>query len=62
MQIANIIERGSDLVMKMAFNGKDRSRRDWLNLFQEADKGFKIVSIETPPQSALAIIEAVWNP
>ncbi|MBH1945566.1 hypothetical protein I5L01_15195 [Erythrobacter sp. YJ-T3-07] len=47
--------------MKMAFNGKDRSRQDWMNLFKEADQRFHVVSIETPPRSALAIIEVVWD-
>ncbi|KAH6658135.1 S-adenosyl-L-methionine-dependent methyltransferase [Truncatella angustata] len=52
---------GSDLIMKMTFNGKDRNRTDWVNLFKEADQRFRIISIDTPPRSALAIIEVVWE-
>ncbi|KAK9777698.1 putative S-adenosyl-L-methionine-dependent methyltransferase [Seiridium cardinale] len=52
---------GSDLIMKMTFNGKDRSRQDWIDLFREADERFNVVSIETPPRSALAVIEVVWE-
>ncbi|KAK6086414.1 O-methyltransferase [Seiridium cupressi] len=52
---------GSDLIMKMTFNGKDRSRQDWINLFKEADERFNVVSITTPPRSALAVIEVVWE-
>ncbi|KAK6065091.1 o-methyltransferase [Seiridium cupressi] len=52
---------GSDLIMKMTFNGKDRSRQDWINLFKEADERFNVVSIATPPRSALAVIEVVWE-
>jgi hypothetical protein len=47
--------------MKMGFNGKDRSRQDWINLFKEADDRFTVVSIETPPRSALAVIQVAWE-
>ncbi len=47
--------------MKITFNAKNRSTRDWHNLFAKADERFRIVSIRTPPSSALSIIEVVWD-
>ncbi|ETS84291.1 hypothetical protein PFICI_02316 [Pestalotiopsis fici W106-1] len=59
--VKNQIAWGSDLIMKMIFNAQDRSKEDWYGLFAKADARFKVVSINTPPRSALAVIEVIWE-
>ena len=49
------------MLMKLSCNAKNRTRQEWYDLFARADEKFKVVSIETPPQAALAIIEVIWE-
>ena len=53
--------RGHDLAMKQNQNSKERDADEWVELFTMADSRFKVVQITSPPQSALSIIEAVWE-
>lgn len=43
-------------------NGKERDLEDWKQLFDEADRRFKLLNVHQSPQSRLAIIEFVWDP
>lgn len=43
------------------FNGREREKADWENLFREADPRFHNVQMWTPSGSVLSIIEATWN-
>ncbi|KAI0904773.1 S-adenosyl-L-methionine-dependent methyltransferase [Ustulina deusta] len=54
-------QRGADLLMKLAFNGKERSRRGWESVFAEADKRFRIESIVQPEGAIDSVIEVVWD-
>jgi hypothetical protein len=47
--------------MQMCANAKERSADDWAALMALADERFRIKSITTPPNSALSIIEIVWD-
>jgi len=47
--------------MKVGFNGKERSRRGWENVFAEADKRFKIQSIVQPEGASDAVIEVLFS-
>lgn len=47
--------------MKLAFNGKERSRRGWESVFAEADKRFRIESIVQPEGAIDSVIEVVWD-
>ncbi|TGJ78244.1 hypothetical protein E0Z10_g10524 [Xylaria hypoxylon] len=53
-------QRGADLMMKISFNGKERSKRNWESIFAEADKRFRIESIVQPEGAVDAIIEVVF--
>ncbi|KAI1420943.1 S-adenosyl-L-methionine-dependent methyltransferase [Xylaria sp. FL1777] len=54
-------QRGADIMMKIGFNGKERSRRGWESIFAEADKRFRIVSIVQPEGAVDAVIEVVFD-
>ena len=43
-------------------NGKERDVGDWTQLFEDADRNFKLVSFRQPVSSRLGIIEFVWDP
>lgn len=42
-------------------NGKERDLSDWLQLFEDADRRFKLVGVKQPVSSRLGIIELVWE-
>ncbi|KAI8628312.1 S-adenosyl-L-methionine-dependent methyltransferase [Xylariaceae sp. FL1651] len=54
-------KRGADLLMKVGFNGKERSKRGWESVFAEADKRFRIESIVRPQGANDAVIEIVFG-
>lgn len=58
---ANQNTRTGDLVMKIMYNAKERSRDDWEALFSAVDKRFKLVSIRIPPGAGISIIEVAWE-
>ena len=41
-------------------NAKEREAADWERLFNEADPGFRVLSIKQPPAAKLGIVEAEW--
>ena len=53
--------RSADIMMKVGFNGKERSRRGWEAVFAEADKRFRIQSIVQPKGAVDAVIEVVFD-
>ncbi|KAI1127751.1 O-methyltransferase-domain-containing protein [Nemania abortiva] len=54
-------QRGADLLMKVGFNGKERSRHGWESVLAEADGRFRIASIVEPKGATDAIIEVVFD-
>lgn len=42
-------------------NSKERDRIDWIELLNEADPGFVLKSVKTPPKSELSLVEIVWE-
>lgn len=53
--------RAVDLVMLSEFNARERELPDWKMLFEEADHRFRFKDVVYPKNSALAILEAVWE-
>lgn len=53
--------RGSDLIMKHVLNGKERSKSEWQELFTSADKNLVIKSLTTPAESAMSLLEVVFE-
>ncbi|KAI0165595.1 S-adenosyl-L-methionine-dependent methyltransferase [Xylariaceae sp. FL1272] len=53
--------RGADILMKIAYNGKERSRRGWTDVFERADKRFRINSIVQPEGAQDAVVEVVFE-
>lgn len=47
--------------MKMGFNSKERSKRDWTNLLAAADPRFQIKSIVRPENAQAQVIEVVFG-
>lgn len=62
MIVANAWNRFFDLTMLSFFNGREREKDDWANLFREADERFADIRIWTLEGSSFAIIEATWRP
>ena len=54
--------RSEDLNMGAIFNSRERTLREWMALFVEADSGFVLTSVRKPEGSALAVMEVVWTP
>ncbi|KAI0431613.1 S-adenosyl-L-methionine-dependent methyltransferase [Xylaria sp. FL1042] len=54
-------QRGADLMMKIGFNGKERSRHGWESILAEADQRFRIESIVQPEGAVDAVIEVVFD-
>ncbi|KAI0437378.1 S-adenosyl-L-methionine-dependent methyltransferase [Xylaria telfairii] len=50
-------QRGADLLMKVGFNGKERSRRGWEVVLAEADPRFRIENVVEPEGATDAVIE-----
>jgi O-methyltransferase domain len=53
--------RATDLGMMGFTNSKERDRNDWIELLKEADPGFVLKNIKTPPKSELSLVEIVWE-
>ncbi|KAI1170345.1 S-adenosyl-L-methionine-dependent methyltransferase [Nemania sp. FL0916] len=53
--------RCADLLMKIGFNGKERSRRGWESVLAEADPRFRIESIVRPEGATDAVIEVAFD-
>lgn len=47
--------------MKHVFNGKERDADGWASLLEQVDPRLKLLSIESPPQSMLSIVEVVMQ-
>jgi hypothetical protein len=54
--------RSLDLTMKMFSNAKERTAREWEDLFTRADPGFKFKGVHVPVGAKVANIEAHWLP
>lgn len=52
-----LCDRGADLLMKVGFNGKERSRRGWEAVLTEADPRFRIENVVEPEGATDAVIE-----
>lgn len=50
-----------DLQMMTAFNAKERTKDDWVDLFHEADKRLVVKQFLQPRGSNLALIEVVFE-
>ncbi|KAI0017503.1 S-adenosyl-L-methionine-dependent methyltransferase [Xylariomycetidae sp. FL0641] len=59
--LRNQRQRGADLLMKLGFNGKERSRRGWEAVFAEADPRFRIENIKQPKGAHDAVIQVVFD-
>ena len=53
--------RAMDMIMFALFNSRERAKRDWEAIFQQADPRFKDTRDLTPDGSALCIIECEWR-
>ena len=53
--------RAMDMIMFTLFNAREREKKDWEMIFQQADSRFKDLRIWTPKGSALCIIECEWR-
>lgn len=42
-------------------NAKERALEEWQALFEQADPRFSFKGMRQPPDSRLAIIEAIWE-
>ncbi|KAK7755829.1 hypothetical protein SLS62_002114 [Diatrype stigma] len=54
-------QRCADLTMKIGFNGKERSKRDWTNLFASVDTRFRIANITRPDGAHDSVIEVTFG-
>lgn len=54
--------RARDITMLEAFNSLERDEGDWIRLLAAADRGLKLVKIQEPRGSALALLEVVYKP
>ncbi|KAI1318291.1 S-adenosyl-L-methionine-dependent methyltransferase [Xylariaceae sp. FL0255] len=59
--IADQRRRGADLLMKVAYNGKERSKKGWEAVFAEADSRLRLVSVVQPKGAQDAVIEVVFD-
>ena len=50
-----------DLQMMAALNAKERTKQDWMDLFNSADKRLSIKGFKQPPGSAATLIEAIFE-
>lgn len=53
--------RATDLGMMGMANSKERDWNDWIELLKEADPGFVLKSVKTPPESELSTVAIVWE-
>ncbi|KAL8722853.1 MAG: hypothetical protein Q9225_000740 [Loekoesia sp. 1 TL-2023] len=53
---------GMDIAMLEIHNGKERSRHDWAQLFENADRRFRLVGATQPLSSRLGLLEFDWDP
>ena len=49
------------MLMMTAWNSKERTEKDWRQLFAQADPRFEFVGVKRPRQSELQIIEVVFH-
>ena len=49
------------MIMAACFNSAERTKADWLRLFEEADKRFCLHNISKPEGSDMSIIEVLWK-
>ena len=53
--------RATDFGMMGLANSKERDWNDWIELLKEADSGFVLKSVKTPPKSELSTVAIVWK-
>ena len=53
--------RQLDMLMMTGWNSKERTEREWRELFTSADERFDFVGIRQSKQSALQIIEVIYR-
>ena len=66
--IANDVDRGSNLRMKLFFNAHDREAGEWPALFARADPRFRVNGVKVVNREpnndhgpSMALVEAVWE-
>lgn len=47
--------------MMTLFNSREREKEDWIELFQQADKGFQFVETKDAETGTMGVILAVWR-
>jgi hypothetical protein len=55
------VVRGMDMILLSLFNGREREKEDWMQVFKEADERFRVKEFHCPEESAQAVIEVVWE-
>lgn len=53
--------RATDFGMIGLANAKERDLNDWIELLKEADPGFVLKGVKTPPNSELTTVAVVWE-
>lgn len=53
--------RATDFGMMGMANSKERDLNDWFELLKEADPGFVLKNVKTPPNSELTTVAVVWE-
>lgn len=53
--------RATDFGMMGMANSKERDLNDWIELLKEADPGFVLKGVKTPPNSELTTVAVVWE-
>lgn len=51
--------------MATMFNAVERTEKEWIDIFGQADSRFKVVGVRNPKEgegNLFAIVETVWNP
>ena len=50
-----------DLQMMAALNAKERTKQDWMDLFNNADKRLNVKGFKQPPGSPATLIEVMFE-
>lgn len=56
-----MLHRNVDLAMLAQFNSRERTAKDFEDVFRQADPRFHVIDINKPRGSAMAIIEVAWR-
>lgn len=53
--------RTMDVFMQVTVNAREREPDDWRDLFQQADKRFRVNSVKQPHDLRMCFVEAEWT-